>query len=238
MPHPFEMPQTHIEQIVARQGREHTCETFETQKTALVVVDMQNYFMDESQQAGCPVGQTVVDNVNRIADTVRRTGGIVIWIQNLAPEDTPISWKTAHERNLPEKGKIRIESMQRGAWPFELWPTLDVKDEDFHVVKRRYSAFIQGSSDIELVLKDNGIDTILVCGVATNVCCESTARDAMMLNYRTLMVSDGCATATDEEHGNALKAFYLHFGDVQATDELCARLDASAKRNAPADAAE
>ena len=105
-------------------------------------------------------------------------------------------------------------------------------------MKRRYSAFIQGSSDIELVLKDNGIETILVCGVATNVCCESTARDAMMLNYRTLMVSDGCATATDEEHANALKAFYLHFGDVQATDELCARLEASAMRNAPAEAAE
>lgn len=233
MPHPFEMPPDHVERIVARQGREHTCEVFDTRRTALVVVDMQNYFMDEGQQAGCPVGQTIVDNVNRIADTVRRTGGIVVWIQNMAPADTHLSWMTAHERNSPERADIRVRSMTPGAWPFELWPALDVRDGDHRVVKRRYSAFIQGSSDIELVLRDNGIENVLVCGVATNVCCESTARDAMMLNYRTLMVSDGCATATDEEHANALKAFYLHFGDVQATDELCARLEASAMRNAP-----
>lgn len=238
MPHPFEMPQTHVERIVARQGREHTCETFETSKTALVVVDMQIYFMHEDSMAGCPVGQTVVDNVNRLAEAVRQTGGLVIWIQNLAPQDTPTSWKTLHERYTPDKAELRIEQMSRGAEPFELWPTLDVRDDDYRVVKRRYSAFIQGSSDIELILRDNGIETVLVCGVATNVCCESTARDAMMLNYRTLMVSDGCATATDEEHQNSLKAFYLNFGDVQATDEVIARLEASAKRNAPADAAE
>lgn len=231
MPHSFEMPQNHIDRVIERQGREHTCESFNTRKTALVVVDMQNYFMDESQQAGCPIAQTVVDNVNKLGDTVRRNGGIVIWIQNLAPTDTPVSWKTAHERSTPEKGKTRINSMQRGEWPFELWPTLNVREDDYRVVKRRYSAFIQGSSDIELILKDNNIETILVCGVATNVCCESTARDAMMLNYRSLMVSDGCATATDEEHANSLKAFYLHFGDVQATDELCARLEASGKLN-------
>jgi len=234
MPHPFEMPAEHVERVVARQGREHTCETFDTSKTALVVVDMQVYFMDEESMAGCPVGQSVVDNVNRIADAVRRTGGIVIWIQNLAPGNTPTAWKTLHERYMPEKGQLRIEQMSRGAPQFELWPTLDVRDEDFRVIKRRYSAFIQGSSDIELILKDHGIETILTCGVATNVCVESTARDAMMLNYRTLMVSDGCATATDEEHQNSLKAFYLNFGDVQSADEVVARLEASAKRNAPA----
>lgn len=238
MPHPFQMPATHIERIVSRQGREHTCETFETPKTALVVVDMQVYFMDENSMAGCPVGQTVVDNVNRLAEAVRKTGGIVIWIQNLAPMDTSVSWKTLHERYTPDKADLRVELMSRGAEPFELWPTLDVREDDYRVVKRRYSAFIQGSSDIELILKDNSIETLLVCGVATNVCCESTARDAMMLNYRTLMVSDGCATATDEEHENSLKAFYLNFGDVQSTEEVIARLEASAKRNAPADAAE
>ncbi len=238
MPHPFQMPRTHIERVAGRQGREHTCETFDTPKTALVVVDMQVYFMAEESMAGCPVGQTVVDNVNRLAETVRKTGGIVIWIQNLAPENTPTAWRTLHERYTPEKGSLRVEQMSRGAPQFELWPDLDVRDGDYRVIKRRYSAFIQGSSDIELILKDNGIETILVCGVATNVCCESTARDAMMLNYRTLMVSDGCATSTDEEHENSLKAFYLNFGDVQATDEVIARLEASDKRNAPVGAAE
>ena len=117
MPHNFEMPKKYIDQMVNRMGREHSQETFDTEKTALVVVDMQNYFMDESQQAGCPVGQTIVDNVNRIADTVRRTGGIGIWIQNLAPADTAITWRTAHERYTADKAEIRVESMTRGEWP-------------------------------------------------------------------------------------------------------------------------
>ena len=231
MPHPFQMPKKHIDRMIEKFGREHVQETFETNKTALVVVDMQNYFIDESQMSGCPMAQTIVDNINTIAKPVRETQGIVIWIQNMAPIGTSKSWKTAHERYREEKAKIRIESMKPGEWPFELWPSLDVKKEDHQIIKRRYSAFISGSSDIELILKDNEIENILVCGVATNVCCESTARDAMMLNYRTLMVSDGCATLTDEEHANSLIAFYNHFGDVQNTEELCARLYNSNRLN-------
>ena len=231
MPHTFQMPQKYVDRMIERLGREHVQETFETERTALVVVDMQNYFLDESQLAGAPVGQTIVDNINRISGVIRKTGGIVVWLQNLAPHDTPNSWKTVHERYTPEKGELRIKSMPPGEWPFELWPTLDVQEEDYRVIKRRYSAFVRGSSDIELILTDNRIENILVCGVATNVCCESTARDAMMLNYRTLMVSDGCATFSDEEHANALTSFYTNFGDVQNTDELCARLEASDRQN-------
>ena len=92
---------------------------------------------------------------------------------------------------------------------FEFWPTLDIREEDHQIIKRRYSAFIKGSSNIELILTDNGIENILICGVATNVCCESTARDAMMLNDRTLMVAGGGATFSDE---GAYKRtnFFLH----------------------------
>ena len=229
--HDFEMPTDYIERVTARQGRPHTCESFETKKTALVVVDMQNYFMHESQQSACPIAQEVVPNVNRLADAVRKSGGIVIWIQNMTPWQSLESWSAARERLTEDKAQRRWESMQKDAFGFELWPELDVRDEDQRVIKRRYSAFIQGSSDIENVLGDNNVDTCLVVGVATNVCCESTARDAMMLNYRSLMVSDGCATSTDREHLASLGNFYLNFGDVQTTDEVIARLEASARRN-------
>ena len=80
-------------------------------------------------------------------------------------------------------------------------------------------------------MRDHGIDTALVAGVTTNVCCETTARDAMMRNFRTLMVSDACAAMTDEEHAASLGAFYLYFGDVQSADEVIARLAASDRRN-------
>lgn len=230
--HNFEMPTEYVERVTARQGRAHTCETFDGVKTALVVVDMQNYFMREPYQAACPIAQDVVPNVNRLAEAVRAAGGKVVWIQNLAPEESRSSWSALHERYVDEFRDARIDAMQEGADGFQLWPELDVQEGDLRVIKRRYSAFIPGSSDIELQLKDAGVETIVVCGVATNVCCESTARDAMMMNYRTLMVSDGCATSTDKEHAAALEAFYLFFGDVQTTDEVIARLETSTRRNA------
>ena len=70
------------------------------------------------------------------------------------------------------------------------------------------------------LLRARGIDTVVVTGTVTNVCCESTARDAMMLNFRAIMVTDGCAAVTDEDHNASLKAFYLSFGDIMSTDML------------------
>ena len=231
--HKFEMPKDYVERVTSRQGRAHTCESFEPGKTALVVVDMQNYFMHESQQSACPMAQKVVDNVNRLAAATREARGKVVWIQNMTPEESRASWNMLQERYLAQYRDRRMDSMKPDAFGFQLWSTLDVKPDDIRVTKRRYSAFIQGSSDIEIKLKDNNIDTVMITGVATNVCCESTARDAMMRNYRTLMVADCCAAATDEEHAATLGNFYLFFGDVQTTDEIIARLEVAKRRNAP-----
>ncbi len=222
--HKFEMPQEYVKRVVGRQGRAHLCETFDASKTALIVVDMQNFFMTAPYLAACPIAQEVVPNVNRLAKAMRKAGGKVVWLQNLAPWESEESWSVARQMYTAEKAKQRWEAMQRDAHGFQLWPDLEVREEDERVVKRRYSAFIQGSSNIENVLGDSGIDTLIVTGVATNVCCESTARDAMMLNYRALMVADACATATDAEHAATLGNFYLYFGDVQTTDEVIARL--------------
>jgi len=73
-------------------------------------------------------------------------------------------------------------------------------------------------------LRTHGIDTLLVTGVATSTCCESTARDAAMWGYRTIMVSDGNADQTDVLHNHTLGKFLVTFGDVQATDDLLAKL--------------
>ena len=74
-------------------------------------------------------------------------------------------------------------------------------------------------------LHSRGIDTVLVAGTATNVCCESTARDAMMLNFKTIMVSDALAARSDELHAASLTAFYSKFGDVQTAAEVLQSLD-------------
>ena len=79
------------------------------------------------------------------------------------------------------------------------------------------------------MLRARGLDTLLITGTVTNVCCESTARDAMMLNFRTIMVTDGNAAVTDEDHNASLIAFYLTFGDIMSTDRLVACLERNAR---------
>ena len=70
------------------------------------------------------------------------------------------------------------------------------------------------------MLRERGIDTILITGTVTNVCCKSTARDGMMLNFKTIMVTDGNAAVTDEDHNASLTSFYQTFGDIMSTDML------------------
>ena len=84
--------------------------------------------------------------------------------------------------------------------------------------KRRFGAFAPGASDLHAILQDRGIDTLIVTGTASQVCCESTARDAMMLNYKVFFVSDGNATFTDEEHNATLSAMAHTFCDVDRCD--------------------
>jgi ureidoacrylate peracid hydrolase len=82
-------------------------------------------------------------------------------------------------------------------------------------------------------LRSHGIESLLITGTVTNVCCESTARDAMMLDYRVVMVADGNASLTDEEHAASLNNFLCVFGDVMTSDEIIGRLvPAEARRSA------
>ncbi len=233
--HKIDIHQDYIDRVIDRGGTAHSVESLDGPKTALVVVDMQHYFMGEGQPSECPVAREIVPNVNRLAEAVRRNGGLVVWIQTRSGPESVDSWSVYYERMTPEKSKARVDGMSPGGSGYDLWPELEVKDGDEIVIKTRYSAFIQESSNLEEVLRARGIDTILITGVSTCTCCESTARDGMMLNFRTMMVSDGCAAPDDYLHNATLNNFYLQFGDVQGTDEIIALLKAGAGQAAAAE---
>ncbi len=232
--HKFEIKQKYIDRVKQRSGRVHTVDSLDGPTTALVVVDMQLYFMGEGQPSECPVAREIVPNVNKLADATRRAGGKVIWIQTVSGPDSLDFWSVYYQRMTDEKGNARVEGMSPGGSGYDLWPDLDVRDEDEIVNKTRFSAFLPSPSPLEGVLREGGIDTVLITGVATCTCCESTARDAMMLNFRTMMISDGCAAPDDDLHAASLTQFYAQFGDVQTTDEVVGLLD----RNIAAAAAE
>ena len=107
-----------------------------------------------------------------------------------------------------------------GSYGHSLWPDLEVLPEDIKVKKNRFGAFVPGSSDLHSLLQARNIDTLIITGTATNVCCESTARDAMMMNYKVIFVSDGTATYNDEEHNASLGIMLAMFADVMSTDEV------------------
>jgi ureidoacrylate peracid hydrolase len=228
--HPFSVPQSVIDRVVARRGREHVNENLDPAKTALVVVDMQNAFMLPGvAHALCPMAEKIVPNINRLARAVRESGGTVVWIKTTFKQDALKNWSTYFEMVTPQQGAKRIAALTAGSKGHELWAALDVRPADLIVEKARFSAFIQGSSDLADALRNRGIDTVLITGTVTNVCCESTARDAMMLNFKTIMVTDGNAAVTDEDHSASLCAFYLTFGDIMSTDMLIARLTRDAR---------
>jgi ureidoacrylate peracid hydrolase len=229
--HKIAIPQSVIDRVVARRGREHIFDDLDPAKTALVVVDLQNGFMSpDVAHAPCLMAQQIVPNVNRLAQAVRATGGTVIWIQTAYTDETLASWSTLYGMVGPKGTEKRKRSLSVGGKGYDLWPELQVEPGDPIVEKNRYSAFIQGSSNLADVLKGRGLDTLLITGTVTNVCCESTARDAMMLNYKVVMITDGNAAATDEDHNAALANFYLTFGDIMSTDFAIGCLERNAQK--------
>jgi ureidoacrylate peracid hydrolase len=212
-----------------RDGRINAYETLEACKTALVVVDMQNYFVADDMPACAPEARSVVPNINRLAQTVRTTGGTVIWIQTEARIADSQDWANRQEAMSAAGWAKRQTLLAPSGDGFPLYPTCEVRPEDRIAIKYRYSAFIPYPSELDGLLRTHGIDTLLITGVATSTCCESTARDAAMWGYRTIMVSDGNADQTDALHNHTLGKFLVTFGDVQTTDEVLAKLGSGEK---------
>ena len=214
-----------LERMTRRMGKLHPFDSMTPGKTALLVIDMQNYFVKPGHQGEIPVAREIVPNINRLAAGLRGRGGHVVWIRN-GTRDTRESWSTLHENLMtPKRAERRLAEMDIDGDGYAYWHLNDIRPEDAQIAKTRYSAFIQGASTLEQHLRDRGIDTLLIAGTATNVCCESTARDAMMLNFKVVMVSDALATHTDEEHNATLSIFYGQFGDVQTTDQALQSLE-------------
>ena len=217
--HKLAIPQTIVDRMIARRGKEHVFDDFDPARTALIVVDMQNGFMLPGVAfTEIAAAREIVPNINRLAASLRAAGGTVVWIVTTYEPAVDREWSTYYRLSTPNQGAKRSAALTKGAKGHAIWSGLEVKPEDPIVEKKRFSAFIQGSSKLDEVLRARGIDNLLITGTVTGVCCESTARDAMMLNYKTVMVSDANAASTDEEHNATLANILRIFGDVMSTE--------------------
>ncbi len=217
--HPTALPTEIAARLIARRGRLHVHDRLVPAETALVVIDMQAIFTAPGGTLEVPAARAIVPAINRMAAALRAAGGTVAWVRSAFPPSDR-DWTGFFDRLLPPDlaGRVRAE-LQHGGAGYGFTPGLHVQAGDLHADKDRFSAFIPGASPLPGLLRARGIDTVLIAGTLTNVCCESSGRDAMMENFRAVLLSDATATRSDFEHMGALVTFALSFGDVQTVDE-------------------
>ena len=214
--HPFEWPQYVLDRVMAKRGRLHVYSSFSPAETALLVIDMQNFYVAE-----VPTARAIVPHINQLADALRQLGGTVAWVNMTAGQGGDSWWSTYHDHFFtPEKAARHRDQLSEGSPGHALYPALIRQPGDWMVWKTRFSPFIAGSSPLDSMLRAKRIRNLIVVGTATNMCCESAARDAMMLDYRVIMVADACAARFDEDHMAGLTSFYQSFGDVRLTQEV------------------
>jgi ureidoacrylate peracid hydrolase len=217
---PYGMPAYVIERIMEKRGRLTVFDSFDPRETALLVIDMQRFYVGE-----IPSVLGIIPNINRLAAHVRAGHGLVAWLGMTAGDGGQSRWHVYHDNFFtPAKGANHRDQLSAGHPGHEFHPDLDIHADDAIVYKSRFSAFVRGASNIETLLQARGIRNLIMTGTATNMCCESNARDAMMLDYRVVMVADANGARYEEDHIAGLTSFYQSFGDVRNTDEVIAQL--------------
>ena len=185
---------------------------------ALLVVDVQNDFVSPQGSAGkrgedVSAALAMMPNLIRVIDAGRRVGLTIIYIKTTHGEwtDTP-SWIYRSSQ------KSGLSTCREGTWGAEFYEGISPRASERVVIKHRYSAFI--NTDLNTVLRARGIQSVLVCGVATNVCVETTGRDAYMYDYYVTTIDD-CSAAYDAKlHMATLENMRRHFGPVASSGEI------------------
>lgn len=203
-----------------RGGARNAFKAIDPTRTAHLIIDMQNGFMEPGAPVEVPAARGVVGKINRISRSLRESGGLNVFVRFTTPEGDAPAWPVFMERLGAAAGAVHRAAFTAGAHHWQFWPSLEIEDGDEHIDKVRFSAFTPGASGLDALLRARGIDTVIVSGTLTNCCCESTARDAMQLNYRVLFATDASAALSDEEHAATLRSLALAFADLYSAEEL------------------
>jgi ureidoacrylate peracid hydrolase len=185
---------------------------------ALIVVDVQNDFVSPEGSAGkrgddVGAAMAMIPNLTGLIDQARKIGFTVVYIIT-----THSDWTDTASWIYRTSQKSGLNTCREGTWGAEFYDGIAPLPSERVVIKHRYSAFI--NTDLNTVLKARGIQSILVCGVATNVCVETTARDGYMYDYYVTMIDD-CSAAYDAKlHMSTLENIRRHFGLVASSHQI------------------
>ena len=177
--------------------------------SALLVVDMQMFFLDPTSPTYTCGGPAVLPSIKRLMEAFRAAGRPVIFTRH------------AHHPNGSDLGIMDWwweGKCLEGSEASEIHPELRPLVGEKVITKHRYSAFY--NTDLETVLRCLKIEDLVVSGIMTNLCCESTARDAYFRDYRVFMTADGTGTITEEMHLASLLNLAFGFAFVTTSDRL------------------
>jgi len=184
-----------------------------TGKSALLVIDMQNIFLDPSAPLFTCGGLAIIPQLKQLIEKFRAAKRPVIYTCHVHHPDFIDGGLTA--KWWP---KVPIEGLPESEIHKELAP----KKGEKIVYKHRYSAFY--NTDLETVLRSSGIEDLVIAGVMTNVCCESTARDAFFRDFRVFFPADGNGSLTEEQHVGTLRNLAFAFAYVNTCEKVMSEL--------------
>jgi ureidoacrylate peracid hydrolase len=195
---------------------------------ALIVVDVQNDFCAEGgmmDREGLDLGPVhdMIPRLQRLVEAARAVGIFTVYIQSVyglaGNEYLSESW-------LEQAGRTREGSYTeypvcaRGSWNGEFYEGISPAEGDVIVNKHRFDAF--ESTPLDLILRSKNIRSVLMTGVATNVCVETTARRAFVMDYHVVFVEDCAATYSAEEHAMTVRNIDRYFGQVVTHEDVIA----------------
>lgn len=180
----------------------------------VLVIDMVRDFtdMDQGKVPNAPAAKMVPTLVQFIEDS-RARGALLIWVIDSHRPGKP-DWELENVRDHCRADTIGVE----------LAPPLQPLEQDYVITKRRYSAFV--GTDLDLILRDNHIDTLFLTGTKTNVCIRATAQDAFSTNYRVIVPRECVATDKKHLHNANLEDIDSYMGRVVSVDEALAIMSA------------
>ena len=190
--------------------------TLEPSRTALVVIDIQRGIV--AMPAAPRPGADVVARTVDLATAMRAVGGTVVLVHVTPSPDRKDSLKPITD--APAIGPAAGQTPPPD-WA-EIIPELGPKPGDIVITKRQWGAFY--GTELDLQLRRRGIDTIVLCGISTNVGVETTARDAFERGYQQVFVEDAMAARSADEHASTVGTLFPRIGRVRSTQEVLAAL--------------
>ncbi len=182
-------------------------------KRAVLVIDVVKDFTDPAGKVSHPQAAGIVPRIDAFVTAARERGAVIIWVIDQHRPGKP-DWELENVRDHCTAGTPGVE----------LAPPLEPHADDYVINKRRYSAFM--GTDLDLILRDNRIDTVFLVGTKTNVCIRATAQDAFQHNYRVIVPRECVSTDKPHLHEANLEDIDNYLGAVVPVEEALALLDA------------